>query len=210
LSWLQFHSLATAEERVALRIKRQIEGEHAKGALLAPSKTPLPVFLQDYCQFLVTIRTPKSYKNDVSILRVFFGPICPALKLGSCVNAKWRAGEELQGTDRMKDQHVHAQHLEEITPSLLEDFLSRRCREDKIAPKTANRFREVLHRMFNYAIKSWDFVSPDRRHPNPAAHVERRRETARTIRFLSTAQIEAQLEHLKDHVVLHASVALLI
>jgi hypothetical protein len=94
-----YHSLSTIEEQVALRIKRQIEGQHAKGALLAPSKIRLPVFQQDYCQFLVTTRTTKSYKNDVSVLRIFFGPIGPTLKPGMCMNAKWRAGDELQGTD---------------------------------------------------------------------------------------------------------------
>jgi len=205
-----YHSLDTVEERVALRFKRHIEGEHAKGGLLAPSKTPLPSFLQDYCQFLVTIRTAKSYKNDVSVLRVFFGPICPALKLGTCVNTKWRSGQALEVADRMKEVHVHAQYLEEITPGLLEDFLARRCREEKIAPKTANRCREVLHRMFNYATKSWGFVSPDRRHSNPAAQVERRKEPARTIRYLGTAQIDAQLNVLKDKIVLRASVAMMI
>ncbi|MCY2954339.1 MAG: hypothetical protein NTU53_20600 [Planctomycetota bacterium] len=87
--WQVYHSLHTDQERVALRIKRQIEGEEAKGELLAPSRTPLPAFLQDYCQFLITIRTRKSYKNDISFLGIFFGPVCPALELGSCVNKRW-------------------------------------------------------------------------------------------------------------------------
>ena len=40
---------------------------------VAPSKIPLTEFLQDFCQFLSTIRTSKSFANDVSILRIFFG-----------------------------------------------------------------------------------------------------------------------------------------
>ena len=46
--------------RAAKQVKRQIEGEEAKGELRAPSKIPLPEFLQDFCQFLSTIRTAKS------------------------------------------------------------------------------------------------------------------------------------------------------
>ena len=56
-----YYSLGTKDARVAKRVKRQIEGEEAKGELLAPSKTPLPAFLEDFCKFLSTIRTRKSY-----------------------------------------------------------------------------------------------------------------------------------------------------
>ena len=82
--------------RVAKRVKRQIEGEEAKGELLAPSKTPMPAFLEDFCEFLSTVRTRKSYSADLSVLRVFFGPICPSLVHGSCVNTRWRAGKPTQ------------------------------------------------------------------------------------------------------------------
>jgi hypothetical protein len=72
-----YYSLNTTDARIAKKMKRQIEGEEAKGELLAPSKTPLPVFLEDFCRFLATIRTPKSYSADISVLRVFFGPYMP-------------------------------------------------------------------------------------------------------------------------------------
>jgi hypothetical protein len=69
--------------------------------LLAPSKTPLPALLEDYCGVMSTFRTPKSYSADVSVLRIFFGPICPALELGTCVNRRFRAkeGEAAGGYD---------------------------------------------------------------------------------------------------------------
>ena len=65
-----YYSLGTKDARVAKRVKRQIEGEDAKGELLAPSKTPLPAFLEDFCRFLSTIRTKKSYSADLSVLEV--------------------------------------------------------------------------------------------------------------------------------------------
>jgi len=205
-----YYSLRTNDIRVAKRIKRQIEGEEAKGELLAPSKTLLPAFLEDFGKFLSTIRTQKSYSSDISVLRVFFGPVCPALELGSYVNKRWRSSHSKRLKDTMRHIHVKAEFLEEITTTRIESFLARRILEDGIAPKTANRYRGVLHRMFNFAIKNWQFVSVDRRHANPAAMVERRREPARTIRFLSILQIQQQLKVLQVKATLHGIVATLI
>jgi hypothetical protein len=97
-----YYSLGTKDTRVAKRVKRQIEGEEAKGELHAPSKTPLEAFLEDFCKFLSTIRTKKSYSADTSVLRVFFGPVCPSLKPGSCVNTRWRAKEAKPLDDNLK------------------------------------------------------------------------------------------------------------
>ncbi|MBM4045056.1 MAG: hypothetical protein FJ279_08080 [Planctomycetes bacterium] len=203
-----YHSLGTIDPRVARRIKRQIEGEEAKGELLAPSKTPLPAFLEDFCGFLSTIRTRKSYLADTSVLRIFFGPICPSLELGTCVNKRWRKTNALKRLeDTMTAFHVKAELLEDVTTGMIEDFITRRVQKHGIAPKTANRYREMLHRMFGYAAKNWNYIAPDRRHPNPAALVERRREPERTIRFLTLPQIEDQLRILQDCPTIHAMVA---
>lgn len=66
--------------------------------------------------------------------------------------------------------------------------------------------RQVLHRFFSYAIKHFGFRSRDRRFPNPVKAVERRREPAPEIRFLSQKQIEV----VQHHSVMHAIVATLI
>ncbi len=205
-----YYSLETKDARVAKRIQRQIEGEEAKGELLAPSKIPLPAFLENFCQFLLTIRTRKSYSADISVLRVFFGPICPSLELGSHVNKPWVMDSSKRIPDTMEKIHVKANFLEEITPGVIEDFLARRIREDGIAPKTANRYREVLHRMFKYAIKNWHYVAPDRRNPNPAALVERRRVPERAIRFLTLEEIDEQLRVLQANETIYCLVATLI
>jgi len=205
-----YYSLNTTDARIAKKMKRQIEGEEAKGELLAPSKTPLPVFLEDFCRFLATTRTPKSYSADISVLRVFFGPICPALQLGSRVNKRWRLPHSQRLQDTMKHVHVHAAFLEQITASVIEGFITRRISGDGIAPKTANLCRGVLHRMFNFAISNWNFVSTDRRNSNPAAMVERRREPASRIRFLTLPEIDKQLEVLAKEPTLQAIIATLI
>jgi len=171
-----YQSLETTSERVARQAKKQIEADEVKGDLIAPSKIPLEKFLEDFCQFLSTIRRGKSYSGDISLLRIFFGPICPSLELGSHVNSRFGGENPKTIKDRFKNRHVPAKYLEEVTPEVIETFISQRIRRDKISPKTANRQREILHRMFEYAIKKWRFVAADRRFPNPAAAVERRRE----------------------------------
>ncbi len=178
--------------------------------MIAPSRTPLPELLEDYCQFMATFRTPKSRSADVSILRIVFGPITPALKLGSRVNRRFRTDKVKGLPDTMVRRHIRAKHLEDVTGRMLEDFITVRISEDGISAKTANRTREVLHKLFNYATEKRGFVAPDRRHPNPAALVQRRPEPPRVIRFLTAEQVTRQLEILADQPTLHAMVATLI
>jgi len=202
-----YQTLETTSERVARQVKKKIEAEEVKGDLIAPSKIPLEKFLEVFCQFLSTIRRGKSYSGDISLLRIFFGPICSSLELGSHVNSRFGGENTRTIKDRFKHRHVQARYLEEVTPEMIETFISLRIRRDKISPKTANRQREILHRMFEYAIKKWRFVAPDRRFANPAAAVERRREPAPQIRYLHLKQITEQLEILADDPTLHALVA---
>ena len=205
-----YHTLNTTNARAAKRTKKQIEGEEAKGELIAPSRTPLPELLEDYCRFMSTFRTPKSCSADVSILRIVFGPITPALELGSRVNRRFRTDNPKRLADTIIRRPIRAKHLEDVTGGMLEDFITTRISTDGISAKTANRTREVLHKLFNYAIRKWSFVAPDRRHPNPAALVQRRSEPQRVIRFLTTEQVARQLEILADRPALLALVATLI
>jgi hypothetical protein len=53
--------------------------------------------------------------------------------------------------------------------------------------------RQILHKLFAYAIKHHGFRSPDRRYSNPVTCVDRLIEPAPEIRFLSFEQITEQL-----------------
>jgi len=128
-----YYSLRTTNARAAERIKKQIEGDEAKGELLAPSRTPLPELLEDYCQFMGTFRTPKPCSADVSILRIVFGPITPALELGSHVNRRFRTDSARRARDTLVPRHILAKHLEDVTGRVLEDFITTRIREDGIS-----------------------------------------------------------------------------
>lgn len=64
--------------------------------------------------------------------------------------------------------------------------------------------------MFNYAIRTHNFISADPRCPNPAAAVPRRREPPPTIRFLSAEDITRQLAALETYGTIRALVAVYI
>ena len=203
-------SLGTTNERIARRKLKKYEYEQSTGDLELPSVTPLEPFLEDFCEYLETARSRKSFKNDISYLRTFFGPACEALKPRSALNCRHEARRRIKVRDKLPGRHVRVATLEDLAPGLIEQHITRRIRLDGIAPKTANRLREVLHVMFSYAIRQHGFRALDRRFPNPVDAVPRRREVDPDIRFLTVAQIEEQLEILADHSVLQTMVAVYI
>lgn len=204
------HSLWTTDERAALKKLRKLEGEIVTGELESRSLTPIVSLLEEFTAHLATTRTRKSYKNDISYLRIFFGPICEALKPGSTRNRRFGPGEGSAGIDRFKGRHVEVKTLEELSANVMSNFINLRITKDGISPKTANRMREVLHVLFNYAIRQHGFRSVDRRYPNPVDAVPRRREEEPVIRFLALDQIDMQLKVLVDQPELKAMVAVLI
>jgi integrase len=197
-------SLGTTNQRVALEKKKKLEALDVIGQLAQPSKTPIVPFLQSFCEFLKNTRTPKSAKNDISYLRSFFGPCCPALELGSNVPRKYRRPNQdlplIQ--DRQTERHVPVRLLEQISTEIVSRFIQERLTHDGIKPKTANRIREVLHRMFSYAIEHFGYVCPDKRYRNPIKGVRRIRESASAITWLKLEDIDEQLAALKDHPVI--------
>lgn len=167
--WIKYHvkgsrvqrSLHTTNGRVARTRRSKLEYDLATNGLIMPSETPLEPFQEDFCRHLRTIRTPKSYKNDVSYLRTFFGPICRSLVPGNtCNTSKTLRKEEPRLQEPLRSRHVRVGLLEEITSEAISHFIFRRVREDGISPKTANRLREALHRMFAYALKERGYSRP--------------------------------------------------
>ncbi|MFC1636418.1 tyrosine-type recombinase/integrase [Planctomycetota bacterium] len=205
-------SLKTSSERVALEKKKRFEALDVIGQLGQPSKTPIVPFLQSFCEFLEKTRIRKSAKNDISYLRSFFGPCCPALELGSNVPHKFRRPKQdlPRVLDRQKDRHIPVRRLEQISTEIVSRFIQERLTQDDIKPKTANRIREVLHRMFSYAIEHYGYVCPDNRYRNPIKGVKRIRESASAITWLTLEEMEKQLAALKDHPVIHALVSVYI
>jgi integrase len=217
--WVKFHlkgvrmqqSLNTTHERVAQARKSQIEYRLATGTLVMPSETPIGDFLEGFCQYLIGTRTRKSYKNDISYLRIFFGPICRSLEPGNtCNRGKVLRKERPKVQEPCKSQRVRIGLLEELSSEMISQFITRRVQADGISARTANRFREVLHRMFAYAIKEKGYTGPDGAKSNPVANVGRRQEPAPNIKFLRISEVKKQLHVLHESATLYALVAILI
>lgn len=186
--------------------KRRLEYELSLGDLQVASQLPVAVVVEAFCKHLKATRTYKSFKNDLSRLRAFFGPVCESLlPLPPGVARGMRSAKS--GTDKYAHAHVQAELLEDISPEVINGFLSERIRLDNWAPKTVNLARQVLHQLFAYAVKHHGFRSRDRRYPNPVAAVDRMREPAPEIRFLSLEGIETQLQAVVAYPVVHTMVA---
>lgn len=139
-------ALGTNDKRIAKEKKKHIEYELSIGELQAASRLPIGTVLQQFCEHLQATRTFKSWKNDVSRLRVFFGPICEALELG--IAGGWsKTKTPKRPTDQYADAHVKVELLEDVSPATINQFIATRIRDDGWSPKTANSTRQVLHRL---------------------------------------------------------------
>ena len=151
-------SLGTDNERVARSKLKRLEYELALGDLHVASRLPLPAVLEAFCKELQATRTYKSYKNDFSRLRVFFGPVCEMLKPGT-PGMKRGTKSQLPCVDRYAGKHTDGEFLEDITPQVINRFIAARIQDDGWSPKTANLMRQTLHKLFSYAIKHHGFCA---------------------------------------------------
>ena len=131
-------SLRTENERLAKAKVKQIESELTLGSHEVTSKLPLGPALEAFCTHLEATRTRKSYKNNVSRLRVFFGPMCEALR-PSAPGAEKPGRSRRPVPDRYAGKHVQAKLLEDITPQVISRFLAARLERDGWSAKTTSR-----------------------------------------------------------------------
>jgi len=170
-----------------------------------PTQTPIGDVVTSYIESMGAKKTAKSVKRDVSYLRTAFGPIRPALALDT--PKKKKLSEKRKRTP-LAPVYIEASCFEQITTADVANFISTQVRRKGLAPKTANRHREILTRLFNWSMKEGGVKMPEDR--NPAAQVERYREGAPIISFLTLKEIDEQLEALADFPDLQAEVAVYI
>lgn len=204
-------SLRTDSLQVAKEKLRQIESRLAMGDdCPLPTRTPIGEIVAAYVQHIRTVKTPKSAQTDVYYLREMFGPVCPELEITSrrpSPQVKKRPDREPAARTGSLPV-IHAACFESITTAEIADFIAARVRRKGLAPKTANRYREIMNRLFNWSSKSGRVRLPAGL--NPAARVERYREPAPTIRYLTLPQIDEQLAALADNRQLQTMVAVYI
>lgn len=204
-------SLGTGVYQIAKEKQRLFESARARGeSLPMPTRTPIAEIVTAYVAAIRTAKTAKSAQTDIYYLRDVFGPICDALKITSRkASEKTRKRQLKEDVDRRhKAPVIEADCFEAITTAQIVEFVSGQVARRGLAPKTANRYREILTRLFNWAVEQKGVRLPGDR--NPASKVERYRESAPNIRFLTLKQIDEQLGALAENLKLQAMVATLI
>jgi len=198
-------SLETSSLQLAKDKVRQLESSLYRGGdNPLPSKTPVAQVVTAYIEYMRTRKTARSCERDIYYLRETFGPICPDLILKNVkISQKGK-----KCPTRHAPQYVEVSYFEQITTADLSSFIATQIRRKALAPKTANRYREILTRLFNWAMEQNGVRMPNDR--NPAAKVERYREKAPEISFLTLEQIEQQLEALTNYHALQVMVAMYI
>lgn len=182
---LETDSLQLAKEKL-----RQIESAIYRGSdNPLPTKTPIGDVVSDYIEHMSTRKTGNSVKRDISCLREAFGSVCPALALKNEKISAKRKGKA------PATPYIEANCFEQVTTADIASFISTQVRCKTLAPKTANRYREILTRLYNWAMNEGGIKMPGDK--NPAAQVERYREGAPEITFLTLQQIDEQLAHLQ-------------
>jgi integrase len=199
-------SLQLAKEKL-----RQFQSAEARGdGSSLPSRTPIAKVLNAYVQHIRAIKTAKSAQTDIYYLRDAFGPICEAVTVTSRkLSPKAKKRPPKPGQDRRRKALViEAPCFEQITTGQIAAFVSGQVQSRGLAPKTANRYREILTRLFNWSMTQFGIRMPSDK--NPAARVERYREHAPVIQFLTLPQVSEQLNALADDLQMQAMVATLI
>jgi len=189
---LETDSLQVAKERI-----RQLESSLYRGDdSPLPTKTPIADVVAKYIEAMSGRKTANSIKRDLSYLREAFGPICPALVLKNVkVSEKRRSSKQ-------PSAYIEAGCFEQVTTADIANFIATEVRRKALAPKTANRYREILTRLYNWAMGQHGIKMPGDK--NPAAAVERYKEKAPVITFLTLQQIDEQLRALEDYTELPA------
>ena len=208
-------SLGTSSYKIAKAKLTKIESKLVKGDdSPLPTKTPLAKAVQSYLDHMQAVKVPASVQRDADILRMVFGPIVPDLEQIGCkkVRRKWQRSEKSKQQQQEERQRIRprieAVHVEGITTAMVSDFIDTSVRQRGLAPRTANRYREVLNRLFNWSMKQGGIRMPSDK--NPVAQVERYRQKAPEIRFLTLRQINEQLEAMQDDPQCQAMVAMYI
>lgn len=92
---------------------------------------------------------------------------------------------------RRRTPRLEVSYFEAISSADLSSFIALQVQSRGLSPKTANRYREILCRLFNWAMNEGGIKLPGDR--NPLDRVARYKERAGEIRFLTLQQIDDRL-----------------
>src|SRR5690606_27096787 len=122
----------------------------------------------------------KSAQTDIYYLREAFGPCCDALTITSRTpSPKTRKlrSKHSQQDRRRKLPTIDAACLEDITTQQVAQFIDYKVRDQGLKPKTANHYRSIIRRLFNWATEQHG-VKLSASVGNPASKVKPYKEQA--------------------------------
>ena len=139
-------SLETSSLQLAKEKLRQMESALYRGHdSPLPTKTPIATVVADYIEGMWARKTAKSVQRDIYYLRETFGPICADLTLKSIKISE--KGKKCPSS--YAPSYIEASCFEQVTTADIATFISTQVRRKGLKPKTANRYREVLTRLYN-------------------------------------------------------------
>ncbi len=204
-------SLETESLQIAKEKKRQFESAQGRGAVSSlPTQTPVANVLSGYVEHIRAIKTAKSAQTDLYYLRDMFGPVCDALKITSRkIGPRSRKCKPREGQDRRRRaQLITARYFEAIATADISKFIQAQMLSRGLKPKTANRYREIMSALINWATTQGGIRMAGG--INPASAVQRYKESPPEIRFLTLPQIQEQLDLLADRQQMQTMAAMLI
>ncbi len=142
-------SLGTDSLQLAKEKLRRFESARYRGDdCPLPTRTPIGEVVAGYIEHMRVHRPERSWRRDLSYLRESFGQCCPELELSTSRAQKCRE-LRLPEDRRRKLWPIPATYIEDITSAGVSDFLVAQVRTKGLAPKTANRYREVVGKLIN-------------------------------------------------------------
>jgi len=201
-------SLRTTSLQIAKEKQRQFESGRLQGIdNPLPTRTSIPDVMDAYIGHIRAQKASKNVQTLIYYLRTSFGVVGNELTNTSrrCLAPTQTKRRQPTSNRSSGVRPIEANCFEEITTKAIQDFIDQRVRVDGIAPKTANHYRSIIRRVFNWAMEiNWVRMSGDR---NPASSVKPYRVADGAIRFLTLAQIDEQLETLAGHEAIQRIVA---
>ncbi|MEM1331321.1 MAG: site-specific integrase [Planctomycetota bacterium] len=202
-------SLGTDSYQVAKAKLTELEQRLSRGdEQPLPTRTPIAEVVAAYVRDIRQRKTAKSAQVDISYLRQVFGTCCLELDNSARCSPAADAVPTRRGARKRDVVPLEGACFEALTTPVVSEFLGELVRAKGLKPKTANRYREVLCRLFNWATEEYGVRLPADR--NPVAKVRRYREAPPEIRFLTQRQIIEQLDALSVEPAMRAMVAVYI
>ncbi len=190
--------LNTPNKRLAEQRLRKVITDLEMGSGGLPTKTAAGEVVSEFIQHLYAHHRKRAVNKEIYRLREFFGPVCPELTRKS----KLRMGV---GTTKKKGKlavpsafAVKVKYIEDVTTGMISTFIRRKVSKQGIKAKTANEYREIVQRLFQWAIDQRGIRMPQEPRTNPASAVKTYRVPAPEIRFLRMKDIWEQLRALES------------